>query len=387
MKKLFIIIILLFCGVLFFPGCSCNETPESPIINSIKWSVNLGGTGTDDGYSVLQSSDGHYIIAGSKTESGLGKQCYIAKLNKDTGVPFWERTFGGSDDDEIKKIVALPDGFAFFGTTKIGGLSRFYIGRTDSSGMTNWTLDFGNNSLANDAHDMIFDGTDLVVIGNTNQACVVAKISLSTKNVSWQKSYFTNNGMLGFGICKTHDNNYAITGRVDLTNATLSGQGFVMKLNTAGDRLWFNMWGGLNPDAGNSIRLTSDNGFVIAGYSEVVTPNQGYLRKTDQNGNLISEKYFGENSGIDKFNYGIQTADGGYIAIGTSSYPSPGGVYICKIDSSLSQQWYKSFGVTTSDQGYEIIQVSDYGYVLVGYVNNAGNQDIIVKKLDPVGNN
>jgi hypothetical protein len=386
-----------FFGVavfLSFQSCSCTQQPVSPLINAIKWSVTFGDAGVDGAYSILRASDGHYIVAGTKTVVGQLKQCLIAKLDSQTGAVQWTKEFGGAGDDSISKIIQIPTGYAFLGTTTSFGGTLFYVGTAGFDGKTNWTRFCGNASAGSYPGDLVYDGNNLVLVGSTNNLspCAdVIKMDLYG-NILWNKSFTTNSGLRGYSLTTTDDAQYLITGSYASSNGLLGEQGFLCKLNQNGDRVWFKDWGGNNGDAGLSVRRTSDNGFIIAGYTEVSTYRQGYLRKVDATGALQFEKIIGETvvpTAFSDFQQVVQTADGGFIAVGSTKYPTWGGFdfFVVKVDSALNPQWVKNYGTASDDHGTGIVQAQDLGYVICGTGGAPSNQDVVVRKTDPLGNN
>lgn len=86
----------------------------------------------------------------------------------------------------------------------------------------------------------------------------------------------------------------------------------------------------------------------------------------------------------------IQSSDGGYALIGwisnTTTYDQEG-MYVAKVDSTGQLQWSKILG-SNSITGSSIVETSDRGYLAFGYVNSTvgGSQDLYVAKLDANGN-
>src|SRR5205809_153959 len=91
--------------------------------------------------------------------------------------------------------------------------------------------------------------------------------------------------------------------------------------------LWQKCLGGSGNDNANSIRQTTDGGYVVAGSSGSVdgnvTGNHGggadaWVVKMDSAGNLVWQKCYGGTGG-DGATAIDQTSDGGYVVAGTTS--------------------------------------------------------------------
>ncbi|MDR2353255.1 MAG: T9SS C-terminal target domain-containing protein [Deltaproteobacteria bacterium] len=182
---------------------------------------------------------------------------------------------------------------------------------------------------------------------------------------------------------------------------------------------WQKSFGGSEPDSASSITITSDGGYLIAGYSESnngdATANRGnrdyWIVKIDALGNIQWQKSLG-GSGWDYAHSSQQTFDGGYIIAGESK-SNDGDVirnprsnencsidncnsdyWIVKLDSQGNIQWQKSLGGSGEDIAKSIKTTSDGGYIIAGdsdsndgdVTGNHGKIDYWIVKLDSHGN-
>ena len=143
---------------------------------------------------------------------------------------------------------------------------------------------------------------------------------------------------------------------------------------------WAKTYGGKYWDFGESILVTSDNKYVIAGGTssqdndtlERPTKVDGLIMKLDSDGKVLWKKTYGGN-GHDAFSKIIQTKDGGFIAVGSSSstdglFTTNKGsddVWILKLDSLGSFEWQKTYGGSDSDVASSIVQDTNGEYILV----------------------
>lgn len=110
-----------------------------------QWTKTYGGIDEEMGFSVKQTVDGGYIIAG-KTESfgNGGEDVYLLKTNS-YGDSLWSRTFGGEFDDRGMSVQQTIDGgYIIAGVTKSfgNGDRDFYIIKTDQYGTITSTSEF-----------------------------------------------------------------------------------------------------------------------------------------------------------------------------------------------------------------------------------------------------
>jgi hypothetical protein len=112
------------------------------------WTKTYGGNGDDYSHSVQQTQDGGYIISGTTSSFDAGSfDVYLIRTN-DIGDTLWTRTFGGSDTDEGVSVDQTTDGgFVVFGYRDFVdlGTGDVYVIRTDASGDTLWTKTYGGN--------------------------------------------------------------------------------------------------------------------------------------------------------------------------------------------------------------------------------------------------
>jgi len=110
------------------------------------WIRIFGGTYQDVGYSVQKTSDGGYTVAGYTRSFGAGGyDVYIVKTDS-SGDTIWTRTYGGVGEDYGYSVQQTTDGgyIVAGGTESFGAGGRdIYLIKTDSIGDTLWTRTFG----------------------------------------------------------------------------------------------------------------------------------------------------------------------------------------------------------------------------------------------------
>lgn len=132
---------------------------------------------------------------------------------------------------------------------------------------------------------------------------------------------------------------------------------------------------------------TKDKGFVLTGYTDFY---KGLIVKTDMFGEKQWERnYYGGNFRAE-FRAIIETQDGGFVAVGTldtSSTSNTSSLYVLKTDQVGNVLWEKKFGALASGSSFwDVIETSDGGIATVGGSYLSSNLDIVLTKLDSLGN-
>lgn len=330
---------------------------------NIQWQKSLGGSNLDSAQSIQQTTDGGYIIAGISysndgdvTGNHGNVDYWIVKLNSQGNIT-WQKSLGGSGIDRAWSIQQTADGgyiVAGYSNSNDGGVTGnhgyfdYWVVKLDSAGSIVWEKSLGG-TLYDVAHS-IFQTSDggYVVAGESysNDGDVtgnhgsgdywVVKLD-HTGDIQWQKSLGGSDRDVAHSIRQTADGGYIVAGGSESNDGGVTGnQGdrdyWIVKLNNAGDIQWQKSLGGSGSDTAKSIQQTADGGYIVAGYSESndgdVSGNHGgrdyWIVKLNDTGDIQWQKSLG-GSGDDWATSIQETIDGGYIIAG-ESYSNDGDV-------------------------------------------------------------
>jgi len=374
-----LIIVVLICTLPFagFQGVFVGAV--SPPI--AEWSRTFGGSGNDGGYYVMQTIEGGYALAGFYTISGNNHDFYFVKTDG-SGTVQWSKTYGGIGIDDAYCIIETNDGgYALAGFTNSSGAGNYdgWLVKTDSGGIMQWNKTYGG-ATADDLYTVIqTPDNGYVLCGYTTSFGAgpadgrLIKVD-SAGNLLWSQTY----GGAGVddivSMVKTSDGGYALVGYTRSFDA--GGTDFLLvKVDSEGALQWNKTYGGTADDSAHSVVQTSDGGYALAGFTSSYGSGDRdfWLVKVDSQGNMQWNKTFG-GSGTENAVSLAKTSDGEYVLAGsTTSYGAGNSdVWVVKADSSGTLVWSQTFGGSGADYAYSIIQASDGGYALTGNTASFG---------------
>jgi hypothetical protein len=367
------------------------------IEKGITFSKTFGGERRDRGINLLQTGDGGYAVVGYSGSTGAKQEDIYLVRTDPHGEVLWSKTYGGEGSDNGWAIMETGDGgFLITGFTNSYGAGEMdiYLLRLDSGGVLLWEKTYGGpESEYGWAMAPTLDG-GYVLAGQTDSFGEGAEDGYLVKvNAQGEELWSQTFGGLGedrlFSVDLGDDGGFILTGT---TRSFGAGERdlYLVKTTDSGELAWTQVLGEERDDVGHAVRRTADGGYIVTGYtmSFGAANYDTWLAKFDESGNMLWESFYGD-AGDDRAIYGEQTDDGGYILTGyTKSYGAIGwDVFLVRIDSSGVATWHKRFGGRSEDTGYTVRQTSDKGFILTGETYSAGARggDMYLIKVNESG--
>jgi hypothetical protein len=314
----------------------------------VEWQKALGGTSWDWVNAAAVTSDGDYILAGDTRSFGIGvEDHWVVRLSPDGSV-VWDKTFGGSDIDNVYGVSATSDGGCI-----VAGYKDFNGG---------------------------------AVMGSV----WVTRLS-TTGSVDWSKTYDGSAADFGWSVRSTSDGGCIVAAQTYSFGAGAYADAWVLKLSSAGAVEWGEKFGGsTGHEYAYAACQASDGGYIVSGFTESVGAGgqDGWLTKLSATGEVEWQKALG-GSGNDYLRALAATPDGGCIAVGDTASFGAGGydAWVVKLSSTGTVEWQKRFGGSSNDYGYGVSTIPGGGYAVAGATSSfgSGGQNAWVIVLGPDG--
>jgi hypothetical protein len=369
----------------------------------LDWQKSFGGSGFDLLQSIRSTKDGGFILAGtSNSENGFQKSenCkgitdfWIIKLNA-AGGEQWQRTIGGSGQDELLCAFQTKDGGYI-----LGGSSS-----SDPPSISN-TIPEGK-SMPTTKEDLYNKSEK----SRGNMDYWVVKLS-KEGIIEWQKTYGGQYADLLRSMEQTSDHGYILAG---YSNSPISGEKtdadkgmgdyWIIKINDLGEIQWQNTYGADGDDQPYVIHQTSDEGYILGGNSNsqnALTPFGGivsngtdfWILKLDSEGGILwSKTYdFGKTDILTSL---VVNSDKSYLIGGHAKTESKRSLvtdlagkaginkekdgindYIAlKVDDKGEELWNKTVGSAGEDILRKLVETRDGGYLMAGTSDSTSSKD------------
>jgi hypothetical protein len=211
-------------------------------------------------------------------------------------------------------------------------------------------------------------------------------------NVQWQKSYRTPGIDALYKVKQTSDGGFVAVGLTRLPNWG-DVNAWVLRVDSQGNVIWDNSYGGTQTDQADDVVQTSDGGFLVVGSTYSFGGFPAWVLRLNQAGGIVWQRAY--NSTMNESGAGsvVATSDGGFVIAGEyrsdiTSSQTYSQLWLFKIDGSGSLLWQKAYsGTGKGDIGYSVYQTSDQGLVVAGFTTSYGDAwaTVWVLRLDSQG--
>jgi hypothetical protein len=320
-----------------------NQTPNIYLVRvnsqgDTLWTRQYGADWSDEVARSLEvTDDGGFVLAGyTNALGGDWDDMYLIRTDS-AGVTLWTGTYGGARNDEAYAAKQTTDGgYILVGWTGSYGPAHrnVYLVKTDAGGDTLWTRVYGTDGVEEAwSVQQTLDGGFVVAgyaDGHGEDTDMYLLRTDSQGDTLWTRKYGGSSNEGAYTVLQTADSAFALAG---LSWSFGPPAMYLVKTDAMGNAQWSRAYA-RGSDTATDMQQTTDGGYVLAGYSvywnDEVLQYDAQLVRTDSNGDTLWTTVYGD-SGAQMANSVRITGDGGYILAGSTD-SGPGGVdfYVVK---------------------------------------------------------
>ena len=292
------------------------------------WSQSYGGSqGLDEAHHIKQTNDGGYVISGSTRSYGFGGSDIWLIKSGPNGLIEWNTYIGTEHNEKGGQVIQTEDG----GFLVIGNLineqeqdSDVWLIKTNSQGDSIWTKSYGGDGDEFGSDIIKIENNGYILLGSTssygNNDLDILMIKIDDEGEEqWIRNYGIGSDDIGQAIVQTRDGGYMVQFLVESYGYGNLATG-LMKLNSEGDVLWTNAFGGTVNTMSKMFSKINSNEYISVCSQIDYSSNTSntWMIKIDDEGEIIWERIFGKLGKDDGFST-IPTFDGGFIFTGRSN--------------------------------------------------------------------
>jgi hypothetical protein len=351
----------------------------------LRWTGTWGGTNGENGTDVILDGNNLLICGSQKTAETIEDDILLLNISP-LGVENWHRDTQVNLWDRANAIIPLSGGgFGYAGYRGAQSSTWDYVlGTTNAEGINNWVQTYGVGTKHEKAEALAqrLDG-GFVVVGNNitdYQGWIVLTDANGTQTGTQTLNYTTET--YAFDAITSPTGHILVVGT---QKASSNADVLLVMLNVAGTEIWHHNLGGSNSHYGYCANLATD-GYIIGGNKKSGTEYDLMLMKATEEGEMVWVQTYNVDA-YEQFNDVMQTADGGFLAVGSTGNYTTKDWYILKTDALGVEEWHVRMGGTGNDECNGVVTLPDENYFLVGFTDSygAGQTDVWMATVTPTG--
>ena len=264
---------------------------KTDVNGTMQWNKTFGGPATDIAYSLVETSDGDLVLAGQTISIGAESSDFWIIKTDMFGNLQWDKKFGGSSTEEAYSVIETIDGgFMIAGFTNSFGSGNYdyWLVKTDSNGQMQWNQTYGGPSWDEARSVIQLNDGGYAIAGMTASFGAGSNDFWLLKtdvdgNIEWNQTYGTESYEKAYSLVESSDGGFALAGYVSYS--VFENDFLLVKTDELGNMQLNKTYGGEDWQIAYSLVQTSDGGYALAGET---LPSIGtvdfWLIKTDENG-------------------------------------------------------------------------------------------------------
>ncbi|MHA1971859.1 MAG: hypothetical protein ACTSW1_02630 [Candidatus Hodarchaeales archaeon] len=356
-------------------------TPASAL--TLEWNKTFGGLGRDLAKSVIQTTDGGFILAGYTNSYGAGSyDIWLVKTDQN-GNEEWSKTFGGEGSDSAKKVIQAADnGLLIVGDTTSYGAGSYdiWLVKTDEDGDLEWNVTFGAEWGESPDSGIMTADNGFIVCGDKwcdfpeQRNMILVKIK-SNGTLEWEKTYHHGTYDEGHDIVQTEAGGYVVAGETgDFgTGGTLEEYKlWLVKTDSNGTLEWDRVHGGSGEDRVNSVIQSSSGDYIIVGSTDSYGSGsfEAWVVTTDSTGLVKNGEVFSGTNSKSAYSI-IETTKNDLLVVGSDS----GDAWFMMKNQEGEIIFDETFGGDGYDVARSVLQITNDTFIATGYSSSYSSGD------------
>jgi len=357
----------------------------------LKWAKIYGGDAKDEAYRIVETFNGDLILAGYT--AAKEKHLWIIKLDEN-GFSKWGKTYKAKPESQAKGLIISKDSNIVavgFSVKPYRHQSDLWVLKLNQDGKELWNKSYGGDGEEG-AYDFI-ETSDLgyAIAGYSSSNddyqddALVLKLD-SAGNKLWERTYGSSKTDYAYSIAETSDNDLVICGVNSSRNMAYKAF-WVLKVDSSGVDIWDNVYMFNKWDVATAVTIGLDNYIYVAGYTRThsIIDYDIILMKLDQDGNIIWKKT--HNWGKwDQATSITSTYDNGIVVSGftRSGEVLSANFAVTKFDENGNVLWENIFARRSLDYANDIKETRDNGLAVCGttYMQGRGWDFALLKFIN-----
>jgi hypothetical protein len=389
-----ILFILIVASLILYPVLAAPPAgPEN--VSGIVWEKTFGQHPQGSGHAIIATKDGGVAATGAVTGAdGIPRLSVVTADGN--GNLLWEYV-GGEGTYEGNSLVQTPDGgFIVAGSSGDGVRTGLLLLKLDSSGTVAWNRTFlaGTSGQAN-AVGMNSDG-GYVIAGSVQGDNVTDPSNwdgyiLKTDDQGieeWSRFLKGVNNDYCTAIVQTPDDGFVVAGTTD-SFGTGGNDTFLVQLNAHGDEGWFTTFGGQGYDHDIGLSRRTDGGFTVATLScnpsgTAANCTIGVIH-TDSGGNELGRTVVPVPGGATGMAFATSADGSNIVALSMgddAGRQAAGKILLTHLDNTGAIVSSGSYS-PAEDLAVSGITVAGGNYAITGLGTSAGNGPVIMMITGP----
>jgi Secretion system C-terminal sorting domain len=352
-------------------------------------------------FNCYATDSGFFFVMLSDNGSNTRNNSIFTKVNEN-GDTLFTRRFGNTwDDHRFYNLVKASDstfvfgGYCYSDSSKRVGCKLYYVNAMGDSLSSKFIGDTNGyhyyTSFITQTSDGGFLSTGQYTDSNSVDGDLLIIRMDSGGNFLWRNTFGGAKFDGGYSSIETPDKGFLSLGwtRSFGFGSSTNRDMLLVKWDSVGNKLWHRTYGSVEFDGGTGITATSDGNYLLAGYQGVpVGEIRCWIMKVDAVGNTIWSQTY--DSGYGELWWARERFDGSIVAVGSTDddvLPLDIG-YIIKTDALGNLSWNRKFQVNNNYSYFRNIAFTpDSGFICSGFVFQGASmtQDAWLVKLDSMG--